>query len=652
MTRIITVSSGKGGVGKTHISTNLALHLALSGHKTCLLDADLGLANVNILLNIHPEKNLKDVILEKIPLRNILIKTQEGLDIIAGSSGIEAMANLRSDQILYLVQEFSTLDSYDYFIIDTAAGIARDVLAFCLASSELLLIITPDPASLTDAYALIKVLKLNGFQAPVRVIVNNAPGMDKARNVLMKLVNAVKNHLDMEIHPIGIIPRDNAVPNALAEQEAFILRYPQSIASRCIRNAAQNLIQQKDIGEKVSYPKDFFEKFLNILMGPLKKYSEKPKDLSQQLPDRPPEKAKTEPAEKTPASRIVPEIPQVLAEKTKPAPHSAKEEDLPPRPGTQDTSALLHETNHLLREVSASMSAIASELKEIREFFTKTQLANRETPPLHSLPEPEAAGHREQKLSDILAGYPMFQSLNSQELHSILTRLKSRNCQKNEILMHKGEAGKNLYILVSGRVAVLDANEKVLDTMSGGDVFGEMSLISGEPVNATIKTMEKTEILFLEGKEFIRILGTYPALQMHFAQLLSQRLARRLQKADLARTDTLASQLSGTLESTQIPEILQMLKTGEKTGMLVFAFTGGKAAISMIKGEMVAARYGEHSGKEAFYQIIKEKKGRFSYIPDLPKQDRDKKPMGHFMKLLMDAVSRMDEEPGLRSLHG
>ncbi|TWI66914.1 MinD-like ATPase involved in chromosome partitioning or flagellar assembly [Desulfobotulus alkaliphilus] len=645
MTRIITVSSGKGGVGKTQISTNLALHLARSGYKVCLLDADLGLANVNILLKLHPEKTLKDVLLEKIPLREILIKAPEGLDILPGSSGIEAMANLRSDQILYLVQEFSTLDTYDYFIIDTAAGIARDVLAFCLASSELLIVITPDPASLTDAYALLKVLKLNGFQTPVRVIVNNAPGMDRARNVLLKLVNAVKNHLAMEIHPIGIIPKDNAVPDALAEQEAFILRYPQSIASRCIRNAAQNLIQQRDLGEKELYPTDFFEKFLKFLMGPLKKYAEKPKDPS---PDQA-EKAETQIPDHPPASRPAPAIPQALTEKPEPSPHSENKENPIPQPRREDTPALLHETNHLLREVSASMAAIASELKEIREFFTKTQLANRETAPLQRLPGPETVGHRDQTLPDILSGYPIFQTLNPQELHSILTRLKTRKCQKNEVLMQKGEAGKNLYILVSGKVAVLDADGEILDTMSGGDVFGEMSLISGEPVNATIKSMEETDILYLEGREFIRVLETFPALQMHFAQLLSQRLARRLQKADLARTQSLTAQLSGSLESTQIPEILQMLKTGEKTGMLVFALPRGKAAISMIRGEMVAARYGEHSEKEAFYEIIKEKKGRFSYIPDLPKQDRDKKPMGHFMKLLMDGVSRMDEETELKN---
>jgi flagellar biosynthesis protein FlhG len=137
MARIITVTSGKGGVGKTNISANLALHLAELGYNTCLFDADLGLANINILLKIYPEHNLKDVILYQKDIKEILIENYEGIDIIPGSSGVEEMANLTPDQIVKLIKQFSKLDAYDYFIIDTAAGISKDVISFALHHQSL-----------------------------------------------------------------------------------------------------------------------------------------------------------------------------------------------------------------------------------------------------------------------------------------------------------------------------------------------------------------------------------------------------------------------------------------------------------------------------------------------------------------------------------
>ena len=133
MTRTITITSGKGGVGKTNISVNVALHLASLGYRTCLFDADLGLANINILLGLSPEYNLEDVISDRHSLQDIIIRNYKGIDIIPGSSGVEEMANLESDQVDHLIQSFSELDGYDFLLFDTSAGVSRNVLAFCLS---------------------------------------------------------------------------------------------------------------------------------------------------------------------------------------------------------------------------------------------------------------------------------------------------------------------------------------------------------------------------------------------------------------------------------------------------------------------------------------------------------------------------------------
>ena len=163
MTRTITITSGKGGVGKTNLSLNLALELARLGHHTCLFDADFGTANVNILLGISPRYDIKDVISKDKVLNEIIIAEGEKIDLLPGSSGVEEMANLSSEQIDGLLSSMSAMEEYDYLLIDTAAGISKNVVSFCLASSEVVLVITHEPTSLTDAYALLKVLAANDF---------------------------------------------------------------------------------------------------------------------------------------------------------------------------------------------------------------------------------------------------------------------------------------------------------------------------------------------------------------------------------------------------------------------------------------------------------------------------------------------------------
>ncbi len=269
MTRTITITSGKGGVGKTNISVNLALHLATLGHRTCLFDADLGLANINILLGLNPEYDLEDVILNRRTLQDIIIRDYKGIDIIPGSSGTEKMANLEDDQMDHLIRSFSELDGYDFLLFDTSAGISKNVIAFCLASSEVVLIITPEPTSLTDAYALLKVLSLNGFKGTAKIVVNQCKSVPIAKFVYNKFKETVQKYLPLNVMPLGIVVYDKKVVEAVTTQQALVLLYPESNASKCIKNITKHLLENKPKDLESSGMASFWTRCLQLIKSPL-----------------------------------------------------------------------------------------------------------------------------------------------------------------------------------------------------------------------------------------------------------------------------------------------------------------------------------------------------------------------------------------------
>jgi len=269
MRRAITITSGKGGVGKTNVSLNLALYLSQRGYKTCLFDADFGLANINILLGLQPKHDLKDVILNGKKIQDIILKIDDHMDILPGSSGIEEMANLNADRIEILSQELSEMPGYDFLIFDTSAGISNNVISLCLATPEVVLLITPEPTSLTDAFALLKVLTLNGFKGEAKVVLNQCKNADVANLVYKKFQSAVLKYLALDVQALGIIYPDANVAEAVKQQRPFLRLYPDTTASKCIKKIGERLLSNTTDHLEYSDIVSFWNRCLQLIRSPL-----------------------------------------------------------------------------------------------------------------------------------------------------------------------------------------------------------------------------------------------------------------------------------------------------------------------------------------------------------------------------------------------
>ncbi len=245
MSDVIVFTSGKGGVGKSNLCLNTALQLTALQYRTCLFDGDLGLANVNILLGIDQEYTLDDVVFNDKAVEDVLVHTGYGFDIIPGSSGVEQIANLSAAQLESLISGLQTLDAYDYFLIDTASGISRSVISFCMAALQTIIVITREATSLTDAYALLKILSVNSYQGSVRVLVNNCESVPQAKSTYLRYKKVVDKHLDIAIAPAGIILHDEHFERAVVQQKPLLELYPESIGSQCIKAFVANLVGEK-----------------------------------------------------------------------------------------------------------------------------------------------------------------------------------------------------------------------------------------------------------------------------------------------------------------------------------------------------------------------------------------------------------------------
>ena len=242
---VFSVTSGKGGVGKTNLSVNLAMCLARKNKKVVLIDADLGLANVDVLLGLTPAKNLFHLLHDGVSLREILYPTPYGFSILPASSGMSDMLSLSSGQKLELLEAVDDLeDEVDYLIIDTGAGINDNVLYFNLAAQERLVLLTPEPTSLTDAYALIKVLKLTHGVEHFKVCVNMAADLKMAKEFFARLHQACDTFLSgVSLDFAGFVPRDASLRKAVLAQKPLCAALPESPAAQAIDQLADTISQ-------------------------------------------------------------------------------------------------------------------------------------------------------------------------------------------------------------------------------------------------------------------------------------------------------------------------------------------------------------------------------------------------------------------------
>ncbi|MDF2906572.1 MAG: hypothetical protein K0R34_1893 [Herbinix sp.] len=272
--RVITVTSGKGGVGKSSISVNLAIALSRLGKRVIVLDADFGLANVEVMLGIRPQYNLADLMFRGKNVTDVITEGPDNIGFISGGSGIQELTNLTKDQIVYLIQKLVELDERaDIIIIDTGAGIADSVLEFVAASSEVLLVATPEPTSITDAYALLKTLNrkkdISLQDTVIKMIANRIDDYEEGKELYDKLSLVVSKFLDLNLEYLGALPQDSSVSKAVMKQRPAIDLYPNSQFSRTVSSFADILCENEKSNQQNK--KGIAQLFTNLLRSRIKK---------------------------------------------------------------------------------------------------------------------------------------------------------------------------------------------------------------------------------------------------------------------------------------------------------------------------------------------------------------------------------------------
>jgi flagellar biosynthesis protein FlhG len=240
-TRIVTISSGKGGVGKTNIAINLAIAFAEIGKKVVVMDADLGLANVNVILGIIPKFNLYHVIKKQKTIRDIIVDTQYGIQIIAGASGFSQLANLNEEERGNFVEGLKDLGYADIIIIDTGAGVSQNVLSFLKAADDAIIVTTPEPTAITDAYGIIKSISTEMNGPNIKLVVNRVNSVMEGKKVAERVINIAGQFLNIKVNNLGFIFEDNAVQKAVIKQDPFIKSAPHSKASQSIKHMMSRL---------------------------------------------------------------------------------------------------------------------------------------------------------------------------------------------------------------------------------------------------------------------------------------------------------------------------------------------------------------------------------------------------------------------------
>ncbi|WP_202077120.1 P-loop NTPase [Caldalkalibacillus salinus] len=260
-TKVITVCSGKGGVGKSNFSLNFAIGLAQQGKKVMIFDLDIGLANLDVLMGVNPKRTLTDMVEEELSIWDIVEDGPMGVQFVAGGSGFQHLLQMNEAKVQKLIQELLQLhNNVDYIILDTGAGISHDSLRFILAADDVIIVTTPEPTAITDAYAVLKMIYLNDDHAHVQLVINRCTSMAEGKSTGEKLKMVTRQFLDKEVTILGHIQDDPNVLKAVKKQHPFLLLSPITVASKAILNICRHYLDMPT----ASHPgiKGFIKKIL------------------------------------------------------------------------------------------------------------------------------------------------------------------------------------------------------------------------------------------------------------------------------------------------------------------------------------------------------------------------------------------------------
>ena len=263
-TQIITITSGKGGVGKSSLAVNLGFALVRAGKRVLLFDADLGLANINVLMGIIPKYNLYHLIKGNKRMHEIIVHTPEGLDIIPGASGYSSLADMKRKDRETILVGLEELNHYDILLVDTGAGISANVVDFTLPADEILVVTTPEPTSITDAYGIIKSIVLVDPDKNINLIVNRVNASLEGRKVAERLASICSQFLEYNIVSHSFIFEDENVARSVKKQKPFYLLYPKGKASCCLNAVASKLIDEKIEALSKGSIAGFFRKLFKV----------------------------------------------------------------------------------------------------------------------------------------------------------------------------------------------------------------------------------------------------------------------------------------------------------------------------------------------------------------------------------------------------
>lgn len=269
--KVITITSGKGGVGKTNMTVNLGIALSRMGLKVVILDVDFGLANIDVLFGVVPKHTLVDLIRDERNIFEVLTNGPENVKFLSGGSGVEELVRLDNRQLKRFVGNIALLDKlYDVILIDTGAGLSRNVMNFIMAADEVLLVTTPEPTAITDAYALVKMVSRRDVKKPIRILVNKAESAREADDIITKLTTVSEKFLSLKLCKLGYILYDESVVRAVKQQKPFLIGFPKSQASRQVADVAAMLMagDPSVAADEERGAKGFFQRLLSYFGTP------------------------------------------------------------------------------------------------------------------------------------------------------------------------------------------------------------------------------------------------------------------------------------------------------------------------------------------------------------------------------------------------